>query len=912
MSDGTIDVGELKRIAGHPAELEKFVARQRKEWKAFTELIRDLKREWEFGLARKVLEQARRAETDPLRYPWLSQQLALCTYKDAELPPTRFNSALEVLEEVGLRDPRRIAPERAHPSTLPETLSLGGAIYKRKWEQGGQLDHLQQALTFYLAAWRFDPVWDLAYGGANAAYILDVLASRATVLARGTSRSPEQADLWRAADRFRRRARALRKSMVVQLPALAEKRRQLGYTNIFEEYWYRATQAELYFGLGKYTEAADWLTGAREAAGIPLDRHAAWEIQSTFSQLLGIARAQGVPPPHDQQPETEWHDAWQALSALLHQDTRAALSAYPGRIGLALSGGGFRASLFHIGVLARLAETDLLGRVEALSTVSGGSIVGAHYYLLLKQLLASTPDEQIDRQSYIALVRRLHDQFLGGIERNLRTRTLTNLILNLKMFVFSTYSRSHRLGELYDDLLYARIGDGHPVNTHRQLRDLPIVPSGCDQSFKPAFFNWSRRAKVPALLLNATSLNSGHNWQFTARWMGEPPGLLGSEADVNDRYRRLWYDQAPSPELREFRLGHAVAASACVPALFDPLVLEGLYPGRTVRLVDGGVHDNQGTAALVNEGCTLILCSDASGQMVGIERPDDGLMSVPLRCNNILMSRVREAEYQDMRARVDSRALQGLMFVHLKKGLDSQPLDWIGCQDPTVPPSRAYSTTAYGIDKDLQRKLAAIRTDLDSFTEVEANALMLSGYLMTEHELKELNQRHERDGEPGTWGGADVNAPRLDWPFLQLELLMRQPPESADVRRRDLGRQLEVGQELAFKIWRLSPILRAVVLAAGAALLVWLGWFIGDRWDQTLRIHEIALAYKTLFVAGAVLIAASIVPALKWLQPTTATRGYLRKAALALVGFFAANIHLWTFDRLFLERGRLKRLFEMK
>ena len=48
-------------------------------------------------------------------------------------------------------------------------------------------------------------------------------------------------------------------------------------------------------------------------------------------------------------------------------------------LGLALSGGGFRASFFHIGVLARLAELDLLRRVEALSTVSGGSIVGALY-----------------------------------------------------------------------------------------------------------------------------------------------------------------------------------------------------------------------------------------------------------------------------------------------------------------------------------------------------------------------------------------------------------------------------------------------------------------------------------------------------------------------------------------------------
>ena len=58
-----------------------------------------------------------------------------------------------------------------------------------------------------------------------------------------------------------------------------------------------------------------------------------------------------------------------------------------GKLGIALSGGGFRAALFHIGVLARLAERDLLRHVALISTVSGGSIIGAFYYLKVKQLL---------------------------------------------------------------------------------------------------------------------------------------------------------------------------------------------------------------------------------------------------------------------------------------------------------------------------------------------------------------------------------------------------------------------------------------------------------------------------------------------------------------------------------------------
>jgi NTE family protein len=46
-------------------------------------------------------------------------------------------------------------------------------------------------------------------------------------------------------------------------------------------------------------------------------------------------------------------------------------------IGLALSGGGVRAAVFHLGVLKRLADEELLESVSAISTVSGGSLVMA-------------------------------------------------------------------------------------------------------------------------------------------------------------------------------------------------------------------------------------------------------------------------------------------------------------------------------------------------------------------------------------------------------------------------------------------------------------------------------------------------------------------------------------------------------
>jgi NTE family protein len=47
-------------------------------------------------------------------------------------------------------------------------------------------------------------------------------------------------------------------------------------------------------------------------------------------------------------------------------------------IGLCLSGAGFRAALFHLGVLQRLDELEILGKLWTISSISGGSIAAAH------------------------------------------------------------------------------------------------------------------------------------------------------------------------------------------------------------------------------------------------------------------------------------------------------------------------------------------------------------------------------------------------------------------------------------------------------------------------------------------------------------------------------------------------------
>src|ERR1043165_6259325 len=50
-------------------------------------------------------------------------------------------------------------------------------------------------------------------------------------------------------------------------------------------------------------------------------------------------------------------------------------------IGLALSGGGFRGTLFHLGVVRFLRDAGILPDVTHITSVSGGSILAAHLVL---------------------------------------------------------------------------------------------------------------------------------------------------------------------------------------------------------------------------------------------------------------------------------------------------------------------------------------------------------------------------------------------------------------------------------------------------------------------------------------------------------------------------------------------------
>jgi predicted acylesterase/phospholipase RssA len=871
-----------------------------------------------FGPAAKIfaLALSKYGDGKDLFSNQIRQQGALATYKDEETPTRhRLENALAMLEAVPALAGTIGVARDAVIADEAETWALRGAVYRRISDLDGKAHYLHRALDCYRRSHDCDSSRDdqhfTGYGALNAAFLLDSLALHFESIGDGPI-------LRNAVQAAREESATLRGQIIDRLG------KRLATLKNPQEEWLCETIAGAYLALG----LARWTTKPESdeagegivSATILLDKakiwsekavqekRSDWKRETTHTQWLRVAYLNEPINVTRDVLEAYWNAAAAVINSFRTRCGGIALTGWEmagnarrGKIGLALSGGGFRASFYHIGVLARLAEVDALRHVDVLSTVSGGSIVGAHYYLLLRELLEQK--ESPTRDDYIELVDKLQRQFCAGVKDNLRMRGLSNFWITLQLLLRSDYTRSNRMAELYDERLFARAVGG--AAKRFPLSSLRITPKGEDNTFNPRFANWRRAARVPALLINATCLNTGHSWHFTANWMGEPPELIGDKIDKNERLRRVQYEKAPGYET--LSLGFAVAASACVPGIFEPLRLPGLFPGRLVRLVDGGVHDNQGVDALLGQGCDFIFCSDGSGQIGDEMRPPNGPVGTPKRSMDILMKRVREAEHADIENRVMTGTRRGLFFVHLKSELPIDDVDWVQCDDPTPPQPR--KPTSYHIDHQIQRCLSEIRTDLDSFSEVEAGALMTSGYLMTCQELERLNSLEGSRRDRCTWGGFDVRAQseRSRWRFLQLEDKMALPSDANDIVRADLFEQLRAGRDLFFKQIRLTPWLLGgltltILILVGSIIVVMsrnfdvvLHWLTSNEWRAN---------YAT--IAGAVLaiiLAVAVPPVRIWCF----------ESFFAGFGALASNLYFSLgLNRMFLRRGKLDRLLNLK
>ena len=800
-----------------------------------------------FGLARRVLSRVQDARViEPAMRARISRLHALAISRDVDLPAeSRFQAALEVLGEV----------EDLRGSEDQELLSAAADILKYRWCLFGETSDLEMAAQYYERACRLGIQLDGGHSAVNAALALDLLAWQESG---GGSAGPLP-----STDPRRERARRLREDVVEQL-------NQLEHAG-----WQAALSLwQAYFGLGRFDDAR--LLGKSPAmAGVTPG-----ERETSVREMALLARCQAGGVPIEEQGDD--CPAFRPLAEFLGADDDVLRSVLRGRIGLVLWGGGFRSAFFHIGVLARLAEAGMLRDVEYLSCASGGAVVGTLYYLEVRRLLQTKGDAEITAADYVALVERLERKFLAAVQHNIRTRAFAAFRANLKSTFVRDYTLTDYLGELYEELVFAAVEDGEGASP-RYLSGLFIQPKGESEDFRPEQHNAFRRNKVPVLTLNATSLNTGGNWQFTVAWMGEPQEQVNADLGGATRLRRVHYVDAPE-RYRKIRLGWAVAACCSPPGLFEPVALPDLYQdGYLIRLTSS-VYNKHGMHGLLERGCTYLIVSDGSSQLEPRPKPWRGIVGVSARLSQIMFGRVRDAQLQELLARRRSPLLRRAILVHLRKGLDVHPIDWLGYPYPEEGcPGGAHAAplTPYGIRKDVQERLARLRSDIDSFCDLEAFPLMTSGYRMIDYEL----------GKNGR--GAAL---RGDWRFLVVEESMTRLGYNAVFDR--LVQVLDAGRFSAFRIWRLSPallIFSYLVLAVAAiALMLGLG---RAAYDFSIRPMQVAWY---LDVAVLVLV-------FFWMLTRKPATQFLVSLFMTVIGWAAARFHLLVFDRLYLSWGRLKR-----
>lgn len=883
-------------------------------------LAEQLRQNSVFSYARRLFAQLRKSQAAELelqsliavadpsasseeRAKYVNTTLALkhsiCTYEDPDLAvDTRFNTALEILSGI----------EELSETINPKILGSAGDIYASKWEHDNQQRTLQQAYCYYYRGYKearkvnFSGEYYQGYTGINAAFLLDQLSQlELDKIKEIDPKAPPPKTLVERRDETEQ----IRRELIASLSAIANKSDELSPIRA----WYLLSiLAEASFGLGEYKQADAWLKQASTLEGIPDNKY-----EKIVRRLIAVYRFREPELSADRFRESE---AGKALTGFVRpqwQSNFALDSLFMGKVGLALSGNGFRASLFQIGVLAKLAELGVLRNVEILSCSSGGSIVGTHYYLELQQLLQNKTDADINNEDYVALVREVEQKFLTGVQRDLQVRSKTNPWANLKAVIKKNYSHTDSLGELFQREIFSKVGG--EAKSACYLDELTIKPKGEPDSFTPKKDNWRRAAKVPVLVLNATTLNTGHNWRFTAAWMGEPAGPINSEIDGNVRLRRVAFVDATS-DYRRFEIGRAVAACASSPDLLEPIAIDNLYPDMTVRLIDGGVSEPLAITALNEQGCTIAVVVDGSGQTDTQNNPSTALEALASRAHRMSTSHLREAQYDWLLARYRRSFPQGLVFIHLKEDIEATSLDRKGAPVSIDTEAESWQPplTSYGVRREVQERLARIRAEFDAFSDTEAYALMTSGYLITESQFNK---------SMGAFAQQQTTE-RPNWRFLAVEEQMKRVGDSdtlklLDVAHNRILRVLKLSRFLRLFLWLITltglisigVMIYAVVNQQqdGPGLFSGSSTFWGDLllYALFLVIFVSTVAALVFVVVSPLMLFALVI--LKFRHREKTARQIFNSLGILIFGWIGAWVQLAVFDKWYLALGNIKDRF---
>lgn len=357
--------------------------------------------------------------------------------------------------------------------------------------------------------------------------------------------------------------------------------------------------------------------------------------------------------------------------AFLHDDAQP-----PVGMGLCLSGGGYRAMLFHLGVLWRLNEFGMLRKFDRISSVSGGSITSAYTALKWNELQwtgnTATNFDSVVADRICALADHTIDVGSG--------------ILGI---LLPGQSISDRIIKSYREHLYGKA----------TLRDLPDDRNG-----------------QPTFIINATNVQTGALFRFSRRYMAD--------------YR---VGRADDPDVA---LALVVAASSAFPPVLSPARMK-LDAGKLkpsigadlnrepfttdIMLTDGGVYDNLGLET-VWKRCATVIVSDGGGQMEAEAKPHTNWAQHALRINGLIDNQVRALRKRQVVASFASGVRKGAYFRMRNDINEFNAPDKLRCPFDRTYELATLSTRLAKLPREMQRRVinwgyalsdAAIRTWYD-------------------------------------------------------------------------------------------------------------------------------------------------------------------------------------------------------
>lgn len=362
------------------------------------------------------------------------------------------------------------------------------------------------------------------------------------------------------------------------------------------------------------------------------------------------------------------------------------------KIGLALSGGGYRAAAYHIGTLRALRKLGILDKVDVISSISGGSIIAA-YYALHKDEFENL------------------DNFAPNFKRKLQDGPFCIVLIALLTYIFLLSLIACGLVwlwhcecvlmciKIYSTLIITFI-EGYLLLNHNKY----FCSSKMVERYYNKFFFENKTLKdlpdTPLIAINATEVTQNQLMTFSklkvACGSNYPQGIILPD---------------------EIPVSLAVMASSAYP-LFSPVTISAEYFADMKKdveepvLIDGGIYDNQGLHKLGERksayGTDFSIVSNAGNA----ELNDEGMGNVitllykvmELLMNRIEKMQMRKALYQPVDPHIEMEKDKRCAYVALMWTPSEEAIDGYlnNIQDSLVP---RYVYEANGINEEQAERL---------------------------------------------------------------------------------------------------------------------------------------------------------------------------------------------------------------